>query len=329
MKFRESIINDFFNSKVFAIFSAIALIFIVYVNYSSGNIISASSQSHGILFPAVAQSIPDPRISVALNALCIILTGLILVILNKMFNFIRSVTWIFVSVFFLLTISTPIISSQLFTGTLVNLVIVLTMFTLYASFQNKRSQRNIYSSFALVSAACMFHYAYIYLIPVLILGYMLMQAGNLRSFLAMILGIITPFWIVLGFGIADIADFSLPSYESVWAALRTPQLHLSIVYIAIVVILTVVLTSLNLLQIINYKLQARAYNGYLVYLSVASILMMAIDYQNAFIYLPAVNLCLSIQFAHFFTLNSHTRRYIAVFVLIAASIASNILQIAL
>ena len=156
-----------------------------------------------------------------------------------------------------------------------------------------------------------------------------MQAGNLRSFLAMILGIITPFWIVLGFGIADLADFSLPSYESVWAALRTPQLHLSIVYIAIVVVLTVVLTSLNLLQIINYKLQARAYNGYLVYLSVASILMMAIDYQNAFIYLPAVNLCLSIQFAHFFPLNSHTRRYIAVFVLIAACIATNILQIAL
>ena len=156
-----------------------------------------------------------------------------------------------------------------------------------------------------------------------------MQTMNLRSFLAMILGIITPFWIVLGLGIADISDFTLPSYESAWAALRTPQLHLSIVYIAIITIFTVLLTCLNLLQIINYKLQVRAYNGYLVYLSVASILMMAVDYPNAFIYLPVINLCFGVQFAHFFTLNSHTRRYIAVIVLIIAAIAGNILQVTL
>ncbi|MGN0229635.1 MAG: hypothetical protein ACI4BH_07485 [Muribaculaceae bacterium] len=329
MKFRESVINDFFNSKAFAILAAIALTVMMYVNYTSGNVITAFTHGHGILFPSLSGSIYDPCISVVLNAFCIILIGLTMVILNKMFNFIRSVTWIYVSTFLLLTFSSPITSSSLFTGTLVGIVIVLTMFTLYASFQNKRSQRNIFSSFALVSAASMFHYAFIYLIPVLMLGYMLMQAMNLRSFLAMLLGIITPFWIVLGLGIADLADFSLPSYESAWAALRTPQLHLSIVYIAIIIIITVVLTCINLLQIINYKLQARAYNGYLVYLSVASILMMAIDYQNAFIYLPAVNLCFGVQFAHFFTLNSHTRRYIAVIVLIVATIAGNILQVTL
>mgnify|MGYP006364870377 FL=1 len=170
MRFRESVINDFFNSKAFAILAAIALLVMMYVNYTSGNVINAFNHGHGILFHSLSGGIADARISVMLNAVCLILIGLIMVILNKMFNFIRSVTWIYVSVFLLLTFSSPITSSSLFTGTLLCLTIVLTLFTLFASFQNKRSQRNIFSSFALVAAASMFHYAFIYLIAVLFLA---------------------------------------------------------------------------------------------------------------------------------------------------------------
>ena len=65
----------------------------------------------------------------------------------------------------------------------------------------------------------------------------------------------------------------------------------------------------------------RAYNGFFVYLTAFTIIMLAIDYRNAFNYLPVLHLCLGVQFAHFFTTNTHTRRYIAVIILLLVSVA--------
>lgn len=329
VKFRENLINDFFNSKAFAVLTAIALIVVIYVNCISGAARVASVTSRGVLFQSVIHAVSSPTLSVCINAAAIILTAITVLILNKMFNFIRSVTWIFVSVFFLLTMSTPIINTYLFTGTMLNLTSVVCIFLVFATFQRRMSQRSIFSAFAIVSAASMFHYAYIYLMPVLFLGYMLMQVMHLRAIFAMIIGIITPYWIVLGLGFASFSDFSLPAYQSVLPELGTAQLRLSIIYIAILVIVTIALTALNLMKIINYKLQVRAYNGYFIYLTVANILMMIVDYKNAFVYLPMLNMCLSVQFAHFFTLNNHTRRYVTVLIAIAACTVSAVLQIIL
>jgi hypothetical protein len=288
-----------------------------------------SNNGHGILYPSVCNYITNPLLSVSLNVLCIIGIGLLLLVLNKLFSFIKTVTWVFVSMFYLITLSSPLICTNFFTGTLLSLTVVIITFALFASFQARRSQRSIYSAFAVVTAFSLFHVAFIYLIPVLMLGFMLMQSMNMRSLLAMGMGIVTPFWIVLGLDLASFSDFIIHPYGNLWAELDISQLRVNIICIVFIATATIVLTCVNLIQIINYKQQARAYNGFFVYLAAASILMLAIDYRNAMVYLPVINLCFAVQFGHFFAFNNRLRRYLIVVFLILAVIATHILHIAL
>lgn len=326
MKFRENSINDFFNSKAFTLLTALALIVSAYLNDTIWRDNLSPIEVHGIFFTSLAESIHGTVTSTTLNVVCILLIGLMMVFLNKSFNFIRSATWIFASVFFLLMASSPITSSTFSSGTILCFTACIVTFPLFGSFQNRRAQRSVFSAFALVTLLTMFQYSALYLLVALALGFMLMRIMTLRSILATIIGIITPFWIVLGFGLAGIHDFTLPSYQSLWAILQHTQMQISFINVVTMATLTIIVTCANLFKIINYKLQVRTYNGFFVYLTALTILMLAIDYPHAFIYISVLYLCFSVQFAHFFTINEHTRRYIAVILLIAIMVALRLLH---
>lgn len=321
MIFRENSINDFFNSKAFALLMALAMIVISYLDCTIWQDRLSISNSHGIFFPSLAQGFSNITLSVTANCICILIVSVMLVALNKTFNFIRSVTWVYASVFMMLNASNPITSGMLYSGTIISLAVAIIAFAMFASFEQRRSQRNVFTAFAMIATLSMFQYAFLYLLPVVALGFMLMKVMNLRSFLAMIIGIVTPFWIVLGLQLANFSDFALPSYESFWTELQRPQMHINIIGMVLIALITIGLVCANLFHIITYKLQVRAYNGFFVYLAVFTSLMLAIDYRNAFNYLPVLHLCLGVQFAHFFTTNTHTRRYIAVIVLLLLSVA--------
>ena len=134
-----------------------------------------------------------------------------LVALNKTFNFIRSVTWVYASVFMMLNASNPITSGMLYSGTIISLAVAIIAFAMFASFEQRRSQRNVFTAFAVIATLSMLQYAFLYLLPVVALGFMLMKVMNLRSTLAMLIGIITPFCIVLVLQLASFSDFPVPS----------------------------------------------------------------------------------------------------------------------
>lgn len=318
MAFRENSINDFFNSKSFSLLMSLAVIASACLDDTIWRNSQPIANYHGIFFKSLASSITGVTISTAANVVCTLFTGVLLLIINKAFNFIRSVTWMHISVFLMLMAGNPITAGTLYSGTLMCLAVASITLMLFASFQNRRAQRSVFAAFALVSLLAMFQYAYLYLLIAILLGFLLMQAMNLRSFLAMAIGIATPFWVVLGTHLADINDFCLPSYQSLWAELQSAQLHINFISMIALAIITIVVMCANLFQIINYKLQVRAYNGFFVYLTVLTIAMLAIDYRNSFVYLPTLYMCFAIQFAQFFTINSHTRRYIAVIMLLIA-----------
>ena len=318
MAFRENSINDFFNSKSFTLLMTMAVIASACLDDTIWLNSQPIANYHGIFFKSLASNITDVTISTAVNVICTLIIGALLLIINKAFNFIRSVTWMHISVFLMLMAGNPITSGTLYSGTLMCLAVAAVTLMMFASFKNRRAQRSVFTAYAVISLLAMFQYAYLYLLIAILLGFLLMQIMNLRSFLAMIIGIATPLWIVLGTHLANVNDFCLPSYQSLWAELQSTQLHISIISMIVLAVLTIATTGANLFQIINYKLQVRAYNGFFVYLTMLTIAMLAIDYRNSFVYLPTLYMCFAIQFAQFFTINTHTRRYIAVIMLLIA-----------
>ena len=181
--------------------------------------------------------------------------------------------------------------------------------------QRNVSQRSIYIVMTVIATCCTFQYSFALLILLFVLGFTQMRAMSLRGAIAAAMGIITPLWILVGVGIVDITSLRLPQFTQEFKLLELSQAPLVIAEALGVAIVTIVLTVVNSFSLFNYRLQIRV-NAFFTILNLLVIIMMVIDYNNLLTYLPMLNLCLSVQIAHAFTIAPFQRKYIFIVVFV-------------
>ncbi len=323
MTFNEEKINDFLNGR--KCLTVVSIVFVVsaYVAFVTGRFTHADT-GNGIFFSLNENLINNPPVSFVLNTILLLGITALTVLLNKTFNFIRSFTVIYASLFLLLQMGNPFVCTRFNAGTALCLVSVISLFVLFSTYQQKHtSQRQVFLIFTCLSFCCMFQYAFSVLAVAFIIGLFQMRGIDFRGIIAMLLGIATPFWIMIGLGIVDPMSAMPPEIEAIWASLQIPQIQLVIASTAFVAFLAILLLIINMFSFLNYRLQIRMYNSFLLVLTVVAILMMCLDYRNMMIYVPLLNWCVAIQLAHTFTINANfSRRYIPIMVLIVAVAAT-------
>jgi len=184
-------LNDYFNGRPFALWCAVALVLAALAALALGKESSAHGGT-GFFFTVNDSLIDNPRLSAIINVGCTLLTGVIMLGLNKVFSYVRTVTSLFVSAFFLLQLANPLGLVTFDAGTALCLAMVLSLMPIFSSYQDSHSQRSIFLVFVVAAAGSMFHYAFLLLIPVYILGLLYMRALNFKGLLAMIIGLVTP-----------------------------------------------------------------------------------------------------------------------------------------
>ena len=142
MSTREHI-NEYFNGRPFALLCALALMAMSAVALSSG-LQPPTGHSAGIFFTLKDELIESGPLAVAANLLCMLAIGGIMLAVNKVYNFVRSVTHLFVSSFFLLQMANPWSLATFNVGSLLVLVTALSILPLFASYQDRHSQRNVF-----------------------------------------------------------------------------------------------------------------------------------------------------------------------------------------
>lgn len=319
----EEKINEFLNSrKCVWLCSAIFLI-ASFLAMQSGRF-TITDTGNGVFFSIGSNLIENPLLSYVVNLACTFAIITLTMTLNKKYGFIRSYTFIYASMFLLLQTANPFLGSHFNAGTALCLITVVLSFILYASYQLKNTaQRRIFLIFTVLSFCCMFQYAFLVLIMAFSVGFMQMRAMSTKGWLALAMGIITPYWIAIGLGLVDPLDATPPQIEAIWDYLQNLQVQLVIASTVIVAIIAIVLLIIDMFTILNYRLQIRVYNSFLLVLTIASIGMMCIDYLNMLIYVPLLNWCLAIWIAHAFTIHQeYTRRYIFIIVAFVATIGT-------
>ncbi len=296
---RNESINEYFNARSFMLLCALALVAVTAVAWALG-VEPISIQGQGIFFSLQGTFIEAGPMSAAINVLCLLVTGGIMLALNKVFTFVRSMTRLFVSAFFLLMLANPSCLVSLNAGTLLCLVSAVSLLQLFASFQDSHAQRSIFLIFALIATGTMFHYGFLVLVPAYLLGFANMRVLNIKGMLAMLIGLVTPFWIVLGLGIVSPSDAHLPQ----WLLMERPQVSLQLGIAAATAVLGIVLMAMNLLTIVNYRMQPRVYNIFLMILLVTVVIAACLDYHDLAVFLPLLNLMVAVQLAQAHTLGT-------------------------
>ena len=327
MAYRDERICEFFNSRTLMIVMGLVYVAVSFFAYHTGTGMAAESGA-APLFQEGDSLLAHPLLSYGANTLCVLSIVVLVVLLNKGYSFIREVTYVYGTLFLALQLAFPHLCVKWNPGSALCLLIVVVQLIMFSTYQGKAvAQKKVFLAFFLISACGMLHVAFLPLAVPLLIGFLQMRAINFRSVLAMLFGLITPFWLVLCFIFVN-PFFSQPDLGEGVRIFREQQLPVLIAGIASVALLTFALSALNLMKIISYRLQLRVYNSFYLILALFCVVMMAIFHQSVPVYLPLLNYCLAIQMAQSFTIyTAMSRRWIFLVVFLVACAASHVLYL--
>ncbi|MDO4510560.1 MAG: hypothetical protein Q4B68_01930 [Bacteroidales bacterium] len=325
MAYKEERINEFFNSRGLMVVMGVVYAVVSYFAFASGRFSASVASGNGVFFNDIDRLLGHPTVSFGVNTLCVMTIVALTALLNKTYTFIREVTFIYASTFLALQLACPYACTQFTTGTglcLLTLVVQQIMFSTYQ--KKKTAQQQVFLVFFLVALCGMFQYAFLALAVPFFIGFAQMRAINFRGVLAAAFGLVTPFWLAIGLGLIDPSTAMWPTGGNAIEALTAEQIPVILVGLALVGLFTFVLITVNVLKIMSYRLQLRVYNSFYLVLALFSLVMMAIDYRNFFVYLALLNYCFSIQVAQAFTIHAGVqRRYVGMILFLLSCAASH------
>lgn len=309
-------VTRFVNSRAMVALAGVIMLVAARVAFQLGEVTYIQG-SGGLLFPSAGTWIEDHWLSMAVNTgslLCIAL-GWILII--QVFNPFRALTTLQASMFLVMCTATPDILDQLSSGTLLAAAVVACTALMWSSFANPWSTRHIFLAFAILSALSTIQYCFVFYIPVYIAGCAQMKIFNPRTLLACLLGIVTPWWIILGMGWADLSMVHVPSLVNFFTSFSFDD-TLHFVTVALITAALLLGTwGANVMKVLTLNSNLRAFNGNLSLLALVTIIAMVADFTNAASYLPTLYLLTSYQFAYTIATSAGRRRFIPVLLVMA------------
>jgi hypothetical protein len=144
-------------------------------------------------------------------------------------------------------------------GSLFSLLFTVALIPLFRSYQNPNGQGDVFFAFFFIGAASLCHVHIFYFVPVLwILMFFNLQALNSRSWMATLIGLLTPYWFLMPWVVftdnwqlafdhfAPLADFRFP----IRYTLLNPPPYATILFI-------VVMSNVGLFNFINKSFEDR------------------------------------------------------------------------
>lgn len=246
----------------------------------------------------------------------LLLTGVIMwgmAVVNSTFNLLRTSSPLFIGVFAVMEAASPIISIRLCSGLMVALVVLTAMGLMYSVYQQPViGTKRVFLTFLLLSVGSMGQYAFVGYIPVFVAACVQMRCFTFRVLLSALIGLLVPWWIGWGFGWIKAADILFPAGLSVFSQLDTIDAAQLTAVLVITVISGFALTLSNMVKIYSYNSRSRSFNGLLLIVTIATLLLTMVDFGNIAAYLPLLNCCVAYQAALFFRINIENRGYIAI-----------------
>jgi hypothetical protein len=298
---------------------AIAIVATI-VSYYTGNVVDIPGDT-GTWLPSADDWLPAGGTSLVINLVLNVLIAAMLILLNKRFNILRSSSDLFAGLFLILQMSLPSFMGQFYGGTLLCFAVLFVTYKLYMAFNRPYPLQPIFLIFFLLTVGAMSQYAYLFYIPVFMIGCAQMRIFSFKTLLAIGIGIIAPVWILWGFDLISLRDIKLPHFVNVFSAIDSKEMLQLLVTVGVTVMATFVFGILNLVRVFNYNSKTRAYNGFISIMSFVTIILVLADYTNCATYIPLLNCCAAFQMGHYFAINNYQRSYIAILGIIAVYIA--------
>lgn len=274
--------------------------------------VTAITADRGFLFKSPNLWIADPWLTMAVNTGLILATALAWLLIIQYFNPFRALTNLQSSLFIVMMVSVPDITDQLCTGTILAAVMPGCLALLWSSYADIYRLRHIYLLFAVLSALTMTQYCFAVFIPAFIVGCIQMKILSLRTIIACVLGLATPWWIFFGLGVFDTSSFHTPHFQLAFDQIDTETV-VNLLLVSVTTVVLIIATWMgNIMNILGLNANLRAFNGSIALIAIFAIIALVADFGNATSYLPTLMALAAYQLAFMFGRNKNPRSFIPV-----------------
>lgn len=253
---------------------------------------SFPSEDGGIIASWNGQWILNHELNLWIGISSNILVGILMLIIIRQFNILRNPTKLPSALYGCILLATPTLFINLYPGVLLCLVILCCFLLMFSAFANPNSQRNVFTVFLLLSAFSAIDYGFLIYVPVFILGMAQMRVMNIRSILALLIGLVTPWVILFGFGIVSFSDICWPiswdnnilSQNSGFTAILATAGYTAF--------LGICAWLQSFIKLISYNTQSRSQLSLLSVTMFVTIIAGCADYSHISVFVPLLT-CLS------------------------------------
>lgn len=296
-------------SRGIAFLIAIASVIMTMQAWVLGKVLPITSDM-SVALPAPSEWLGNSWISMWINVGLLLGLSILLIAINRTTNLLRTISVFFAAFFLLSTASTPIVTGQLSASVPLAIIVIMCMWIMFSIYSVRASSRRVFLVFFLLSLGALLQYTFLLYVPVFIIGLGQMRILKFKKLIAALLGLITPPWIVWGLGIVPLPTmprffFTPPTMllgmEDAWPFIATVTFTLLVGFFVGVI---------NLIKIIGFNAQARAYNGLMMLISIATGIFAIINFTNLPFYVTLLNACVAFQIGHFFRITAMKRGYI-------------------
>lgn len=240
-----------------------------------------------------------PWLSWVVNQLLVWLMAMSLSALNRRFNFVTTTSQLFVYAFLVMCGANPLLSRGLNTATLLAVANLVCIGTLLSQYGQRTSARGIFLISSTLAWGSMIQYSFLFFIPVYMLCAIALKIYGWKEFVAMLMGVVAPYWIVLGFGIVKPEQFYIPEISNIWNTFSgQPESVIIILLSGITALWALLLGLKNILSLFNANTATRAYSRCIAIPGFAIIIFMMLDYGNFVAYYTSLCLIAAVQLGY-------------------------------
>lgn len=265
--------------------------------------------SYGICLPSPDMWQIQPLVSWLINVLLIGLTTLIIYLLNKSYNFVRTTEPVLPSLFLIFSCSNPWSVQELNTSVFLCLINIVGIGIIFGSYDQRNATHQMFTIGVLWGIGSMFQYAFLPMIFVGLLWAGFMKVFRLKEILAFFGGIVCPFWIAYGFGIITFDDFHFPALVSLFDTTKDQtDIFFLLLGIGLATFSGFILWLMESFRLYAGNSRVNAMNLCITVLGGASVICMAVDYENFTSYTMTLYFTVAVQYANICALWHHISR---------------------
>ncbi|MDE5821418.1 MAG: hypothetical protein K2H63_02915 [Paramuribaculum sp.] len=270
----------------------------------------------GIWLPNFDSVASARDISIIFAVVIIGLCCIVMAVIGKMYNVLKTTAMLFVGLFSVMVSSTPELYVSLDTGVVLAFVILLCVALLYSTYLAPQQTRRIFLIYFLIACGILFDYSFLPFIFVFFIGMNQMRCFSLRTFLAAIIGLITPVWILWGFGLLNLHEFVIPDPLYVYKWFLAKEGFDTFICVGLAMVIGLILGVCNLMKTIAFNARNRAFTGVWSVMGIICGILCFIDFTNIWAYVPLLYICVAYQAALFMRLFEHYRSYIVILIIL-------------